>query len=122
MVSQQELQWFKDYSNVFEGNPRKMKRIINSYMVSRYVAQRLKVNQNRGNDLFYKKLLKLIILFEQWPCRMAWILAVVKNLQREIKLSNLEGRFPIGNSLSSIAEKMLKDKLRYSLICQIIIL
>jgi len=79
MASLQELEW----------KPRKMKQIANSYMVNRYIANKMKPGIRIPSDsVFYKNLLKLPILLEQWPYRMAWMILVVENLQQEVEIEN----------------------------------
>jgi Leucine-rich repeat (LRR) protein len=80
-----ETSWFNKYSDHLIGQPRKIKRIINSYMISRSVIEDLKPQTDNSN-VFQEKLLKLIILLEQWPYRMAWMLIIVENLQKENRI------------------------------------
>ena len=66
-----------------------MKKIVNSYMINRYIANRMKPGIP-SDSVFYKKLLKLTILLEQWPYyRIAWMLLLaVENLQQEHDIEN----------------------------------
>ena len=100
-----ESDWFETYADHMVGEPRKMKRITNSYMVSRIIAKELSPNlfNSKGSD-FRRKLMKMIILFEQWPYRMAWLIVIVQNLQQELSLKerNRNNGNPIGNNLTSI--------------------
>jgi hypothetical protein len=49
-------------------------------MISRLVADDL----NLTGDVFREKLLKLIVLFEQWPYRMSWmVLIIAENIQQQ---------------------------------------
>jgi hypothetical protein len=92
-----------------------MKRIVNSYMVSRYIAN--KMNPGIPSDsVFYIKLLKFTIVLEQWPYRMAWMLLVVENLQQELDIKNRtrahtskarRSSIEIGESLTSLFKKIL---------------
>jgi len=54
-------------------------------MISRYVTEDLKP-QTENLNVFREKLLKFIILSEQWPYRMAWMLIIVENLQQEHRI------------------------------------
>jgi hypothetical protein len=99
-----ERSWFNRYADDLVGKPRKMKRIINSYMVSRIVAKKLRPKL-AGQKEFGEKLLKLIILCEQWPYRMAWFLVVAENIQQEKSLQDQLPQNPIGDSLSNILSK-----------------
>ena len=83
-----ESEWFEKYADHMVGQPRKMKRISNSYMgVSRIIAKKLspKLASSEGDD-FRRKLMKMIILIEQWPYRMAWLMVIVQNVQQELTL------------------------------------
>jgi Leucine-rich repeat (LRR) protein len=104
-----ERSWFKKYADYFVGKPRKMKRIMNSYMVSRIVAKKLRPNLASQKE-FGEKLLKLIILCEQWPYRMAWFLVVAENIQQEKSLQDqrcIESQNPVGDTLTNIISKSL---------------
>jgi len=81
LMDEFENELFDNYAEHLVGLPRKMKRIVNSYMVSRCAAKEMK--RSGVDKVFSEKLLKLIILFEQWPYRMAWLMVIVENLQRE---------------------------------------
>ena len=94
-----------------------MKRIVNSYMVSRYIANKMKPGIP-SDSVFYKKLLKFTILLEQWPYRMAWMILVVENLQQEVEIENRtrttctakrarRSSIEIGESLTSLFTKLL---------------
>jgi hypothetical protein len=79
-----ESNWFKKYADHLCGSPRKIKRIINSYMISRFVTDKM----NLKEPVFREKLLKLTILLEQWPYRMSWMLIIVENMQQQIRIIN----------------------------------
>ena len=67
MASPQELEWFDEYAQ-----PRKMKKqIVNSYMVSRCIANKMNPGIPSEDSVFYKKLSKLTILLKQWPYNFA---------------------------------------------------
>lgn len=75
---------FDHYSNCCIGEPRKMKLIINCYMFSRSVVEDELLDSTKKLDrIFRDKMLKLLILCEQWPCRMSWLFIVIDNLQQE---------------------------------------
>ena len=66
-----------------------MKQIVNSYMINRFIANRMKPGIRIPSDsVFYKNLLKLAIILEQWPrYQIDWMLVLlVENLQQELKL------------------------------------
>ena len=87
-----------------------MKRIVNSHMVSRYIANKMKPGIP-SDSVFYQKLLKFSILLEQWPYRMSWMLLVVENLQQEMEIIESDKALvfsSIGESLMSLIERMLR--------------
>ena len=66
-----------------------MKQIVNSFMINRYIANRMKPGIPRSDSVFNKKLLKFTIILEQWPFQMPWMLfLVVENLQQELEIEN----------------------------------
>jgi len=87
LANSTESGWFNTYSKYLIGKPRKIKRIVNSYMVARFVAME-KRSDLESTGVFYNKLLKLTILMEQWPYRMAWIWIFVEKLHQEIEIKN----------------------------------
>jgi hypothetical protein len=84
MMDYEEMKWCDKYADHFSGQPRKIKRIFNSYMISRLVAEDL----NLTDGVFREKLLKLIVLFEQWPYRMSWMIIIAENMQQEESLKS----------------------------------
>lgn len=110
-----ERKWFNKYCNYLVGKPRKIKRIINSYMVARLIANKKK-SEMEPTDNFFKKLLKFTILLEQWPCRMAWMMLVVENLHQQIEIRVLEENSEdltssIGKCLISLFESKVSGKI-----------
>ena len=101
MMDKEEIKCFHSYCKYFIGKPRKIKRNINSYMVAREIA-----NERRGNpsadQVFRGKLLKFLVLTEQWPYRMAWLMIIVENLQQEKGFENRENQYLPGDSGKSI--------------------
>jgi len=83
MMDKSEMVSIKEYAELL-GEPRKMKRILNSFMLSRIIAKKLKPH-GIVDSVFSKKLMKVIILCEQWPYRMAWLFVVVDNFRKEKK-------------------------------------
>ena len=113
-----EVAWFDSYAKYFTGKPRKMKRIVNSYMLARFVAN-MKRSDTKSTGDFYMNLMKSTVLLEQWPYRMAWMLLVVENLQQKIenmdirRVVEVQRESPsgsgsiIGESLISVFEKIM---------------
>ena len=54
-----------------DGNPRRLKRIINVFNVGRRVVELRRGKEWSGLAEFKTKLLKFVILLEQWPYRGA---------------------------------------------------
>ena len=101
---------FNKYAEHLVGEPRKMKRIVNSYSISRFIADKFSPNlagpAAEGN--FRRKLMKVIILFEQWPYRMAWLMVIVENVQQELSLEKelKSNGNPIGKNMISIISEL----------------
>lgn len=91
MADVSEMQYFDSYAEHVVGEPRKMIRIINSYMLSRVVLDEDNARTRIKNAR--EKLLKLLILCEQWPYRMSWFLVIAENLEQEkyINRTTMEG-------------------------------
>ncbi len=101
-ASPQELEWFDTYAKFLMGKPRKMNRIVNTYMVSRSIVGK-KNPTLPPDDIFFKNILKFTILLEQWPYRMAWTLLVVENIQQEIYTQELIRNGKVRQRISSDA-------------------
>ncbi len=66
-----------------DGNPRRMKRIINIFNVSRRIAElRLDASSPIFLTQLSAKILKMVILVEQWPYRMAWLLQLIEDVKQ----------------------------------------
>jgi hypothetical protein len=91
MASPQELKMVRricSISSLVGSQGNKMKKIVNSYMINRYIANRMKPGIP-SDSVFYKKLLKFTMLLEQWPYQMPWMLFLVEeNLQQEHEIEN----------------------------------
>eukprot|EP00928_Gymnodinium_smaydae_P026978 TRINITY_DN21013_c0_g2_i1.p1 TRINITY_DN21013_c0_g2~~TRINITY_DN21013_c0_g2_i1.p1 ORF type:complete len:1031 (+),score=136.20 TRINITY_DN21013_c0_g2_i1:100-3192(+) len=62
------------------GNPRRMKRIVNSYAVQRALAM---CDDDEQWAVFREKLLRWTVFCEQWPTRVSWILQIISDEQNE---------------------------------------
>ncbi|GMH75688.1 hypothetical protein TrST_g3053, partial [Triparma strigata] len=82
----EEIQAFVDMSNFFNANPRKIKRITNIYTCVRMLLPQLdedSADAMRKEQLqFREKLLAWIVLCEQWPVRMCWILQLLEDYEQ----------------------------------------
>eukprot|EP00931_Biecheleriopsis_adriatica_P076967 TRINITY_DN5061_c1_g1_i3.p1 TRINITY_DN5061_c1_g1~~TRINITY_DN5061_c1_g1_i3.p1 ORF type:complete len:1114 (-),score=181.40 TRINITY_DN5061_c1_g1_i3:29-3370(-) len=74
-LSPEEKRLWKRYSPFLDSNPRRILRLLNIYNVSRILQQSLDELIERPS---FEELLKSIILFEQWPYRMSWLLKVIE--------------------------------------------
>ncbi|GMH97462.1 hypothetical protein TrVE_jg7207 [Triparma verrucosa] len=87
--AKEEIQAFVDMSNFFNANPRKIKRITNIYTCVRMLLPQLDEDsadaaaEKRKEQLqFREKLLAWIVLCEQWPVRMCWILQLLEDYEQ----------------------------------------
>ena len=116
MATPIEVAWFDNYADYFNGKPRKMKRIMNSYILARFVANKMRSDSPSDSHNFYRNLMKFTILLEQWPYRMAWMLLIMENIEQEIgirDIAQIQGNLsssPIGASLISVFEKFLNGR------------
>ena len=70
--TEEELKAFEGYTGSLSRNPRRVKRIVNIYRLSRILAK----NMNLPAEL----LIKWVILTEQWPFRVTWIMQDVEDV------------------------------------------
>ena len=83
--SPQEIEYLNNIYIYLDGNCRRNKRIINIFSITRYIMG----NRINGwytnkvvNITIKKKILKLIILAEQWGYRFAWIFQKIEDLRQ----------------------------------------
>ena len=76
MLTEKQREWLEAYVPFIDGNPRRIKRIMN---VLNVVMNCCKMMVERISDDHFAKLLKMVILLEQWPYRMAWLFKYVEN-------------------------------------------
>jgi hypothetical protein len=82
MLNDNERRCLKDFIPFIDGNPRRMKRIINVFNVTRRIAE-LRCEASSPNiPQLTPKILKIVILLEQWPYRMAWLLQLIENVKK----------------------------------------
>lgn len=72
-LSKEEREAIKVYTADLIPNPRRIKRIVNTYRFARLLVPNF-------NDEQRAKLIRWIILTEQWPFRTAWILQEVEDI------------------------------------------
>ncbi len=63
---------FKDFSRYYTPNPRRIKRIVNIYRIVRLLA-------GEQSAEFRRKMIKWVILSEQWPYRISWVLQKIED-------------------------------------------
>ena len=78
-----ELNMFADFALHMISNPRKIKRITMIYRVVRVLAK--KEGQDGDDKVLEinRKLLSWILLLEQWPVRMSWILQILEDDEQD---------------------------------------
>ncbi len=82
MLNEDDRRCLEYFLHFVDGNPRRMKRIINVFHVSRFIAE-LRCGASRPIlPQFTSKLLKMVILVEQWPYRMAWLLQLIEDVNQ----------------------------------------
>jgi len=76
---------FNDFKSFLSRNPRRVKRIVNIYRLVHLLSEDVVLQNPR-------LLIKWIILCEQWPFRMAWILQKIEDdIQRGDGFFNFQG-------------------------------
>lgn len=87
-----DVSLMKSFSGYLAPNPRKIKRIVNIFRAVRLLAlDSLRMNPD-DSAIMQKRLLLWIILIEQWPVRMAWLLQVLQD--DEQTNDSFSSRFP----------------------------
>ena len=76
--SSKEISIFDELSTYLSPNPRKIKRVTNIYRCVRLLSMDYTMTENE-RFAFQKKLLPWIILLEQWPVRMSWMLQILED-------------------------------------------
>jgi len=80
IIDDGELKKFKEYSRYFDSNGRRMKRIINMYMVSREYFNKKKNLYSFLKKFKKEELLPNVIFAEQWPYCLSMIIVYLENL------------------------------------------
>lgn len=112
IIDKKESMLFTEYSRYFDSNGRRMKRIINMYMVSReFLNKKVGLYMNSFNKFDKEKLLISNILFaEQWPYCLSMIIVYLEYLllsQKEIKDFK---KLKIINILNILRDKLFLNK------------
>eukprot|EP00984_Skeletonema_dohrnii_P009918 scaffold3819_cov98-Skeletonema_dohrnii-CCMP3373.AAC.5 len=78
MLNENDRICLEDFIPFIDGNPRRMKRIINVFNVARRITELQCIVSPRLTS----KILKMVILLEQWPYRMAWLLQLIEDVNQ----------------------------------------
>jgi hypothetical protein len=87
MLSIKESKYFHEIAQFFDGNCRRNKRIINVYgMIKNVLGDRIVGWYKSSPVTIYtlKILIKLVVLFEQWPFRMCAIFQILENYKEQL--------------------------------------
>jgi hypothetical protein len=82
MLSIKEVEYFHEIAQYFDGNCRRNKRIINVYVIIKNILGDRIIGWYKSCPVTIytlKILIKLVILFEQWPYRMCAIFQIIEN-------------------------------------------
>jgi hypothetical protein len=80
--TKQEMEAFEKFSKYISRNPRRVKRIVNIYRLARIITY---------SDIPPQAAIKWVILTEQWPLRIAWVMQKIEDdiqLQKRISMTS----------------------------------
>jgi len=89
MLSIEEIKYFHSISHFFDGNCRRNKKIINIYVIIKNMLTDRIAGWYHSKPIttyVLKILIKLVILFEQWPFRMSCIFHMMENYKERLEL------------------------------------
>lgn len=101
--TQVEQNAFATAAKYLSPNPRRIKRIVNIYRLARLLVPNLS-NENRT------LLIKWVILSEQWPFRISWLLEEIENDDQRAVENKTNRRFADNDNLVKVL-KAIKPKL-----------
>jgi hypothetical protein len=78
MLNEDDRRCLEAFLPYMDGNPRRMKRIINAFNVSRKIAEL----RCEASPQLTAKILKMVIFVEQWPFQMAWLLQLIEDVKQ----------------------------------------
>ena len=84
-LSLDEMYMLKDFAEHVSPNPRKIKRLVNNFNVGRYLFTAPKGTSSNGEIIWTEKMLTWIVLCEQWPVRLSWILHKLSDISQRGK-------------------------------------
>eukprot|EP00985_Skeletonema_marinoi_P029797 scaffold29094_cov73-Skeletonema_marinoi.AAC.1 len=112
MLNENDRRCLEDFMPFIDGNPRRMKRFINVFNLSQRIAElRCEVSPQ-----LTAKILKMVILVEQWPYRMAWLLQLIEDVNQMSSHSLEDSRM---NRL--LGECFERDEVRPGELCWVMI-
>jgi len=94
--------WIKSMSEHLPQKARKMKKIFNIYNISREISN----SKGHNDPIFRRKLIKITILAEMWPEKIAWILQVAEDALAAEKTENLCKPWEGGMKLNKLVRKV----------------
>ncbi len=83
---------FESYAPFITANPRRMKRIVNVYRITRYL-----LNMQGESTVPRESVIKWVVISEEWPFRTAWM------------LQQIEDDYQLGIGLSKTPDATLLD-------------
>jgi hypothetical protein len=81
-LSLAEMDLLNDFSEHASPNPRKIKRFVNNFNVGRYLFPSPKGTSSEEEIIWADKMLTWIVLCEQWPVRVSWILHKLSDISQ----------------------------------------
>lgn len=81
-LSLAEMDLLNDFSEHASPNPRKIKRFVNNFNVGRYLFPAPKGTSSEEEIIWADKMLTWIVLCEQWPVRVSWILHKLSDISQ----------------------------------------
>ena len=81
-LSLAEMDLLNDFSEHASPNPRKIKRFVNNFNVGRYLFPVPKGTSSEEEIIWADKMLTWIVLCEQWPVRVSWILHKLSDISQ----------------------------------------
>jgi hypothetical protein len=81
-LSLAEMDLLNDFSEHASPNPRKIKRLVNNFNVGRYLFPAPKGTSSEEEIIWADKMLTWIVLCEQWPVRVSWILHKLSDISQ----------------------------------------
>lgn len=88
--SAEEVETLKLFSPYMDGNPRRLKRIINVYNVARSLKRKSDKKESTPLPISDADLQRWIIMNEQWPFRCSWLIQLAEDEKQWRKLQHHE--------------------------------